>query len=229
VDHRRQHRLPVERDLNNRIVFALGNIFVKTNNNIVIFAHVLMSELETEKDQKVEEMDDDEDDEIEEDDDYDDEDDENVCEYYKCGDYESYVSPAGKRYQKHNATVPDELLIPYIQTMNYTMFEMPDCIIEMDDWCVKIKKYKTHKTSKTKISLTEADEYERAYKEILKLIKRPEVATVICRRPSYIYTSDDLIGNDCCYDSDDMEYAKFTEMGAREVHFYPETNTFELQ
>jgi hypothetical protein len=182
---------------------------------------------------------DDEDDEHDDDDDYDDDDDDHDDDddynddadedtdsvYYEYVSYESYISPAGKRYKKHEATVPDELLIPYIEAMDYKKFEMPDCVIELDDWSAKFKRYRTHEITKKKISLSESN--DRVYKKILRLIKRPEVDNVVCRRPSYIYTSGHKIGNDCCYDSDDMENVKFTETGAREVHFDPRTNTFE--
>ena len=139
--------------------------------------------------------------------------------------YESYISPTGERYLKNNATVPNELLVPYIKHMNYLKFEMTDCTIELFDKkkTAKIKKYFPHKnkTSTWKVPIDET-----LYKRIYSLIKRPEVRRVACFRPSYIYSSKFTVGSDCGYDSDALEDLKFSEAGCLKVTFYPGINAF---
>ena len=131
--------------------------------------------------------------------------------YYQY--YSSYVSPDGRKYRKDESTVPDELLIKYIDHMGYTKFTGGDFEFKYYSGYAKVKEYNIGKYQETrKYTMHDDKEIEE---KLLEMINKDGC---ICHRPSFIYTFDRLIGNDCSF-SDDLEDEEYSGLGSREVQY----------
>ena len=131
--------------------------------------------------------------------------------YYQY--YSSYVSPDGRKYKKDDATVPDELLIKYINHMGYSKFTGDNFVFKYYSGYAKIKEYNIGKYRGTrKYTMHNDKEIEE---KLLEMINKDGC---ICHRPSFIYTSDHLIGNDCSF-SDELEDEEYSDLGSCEVQY----------
>lgn len=130
--------------------------------------------------------------------------------------YHDYISPSGTRYKKHDAAVPHEHLIEYVKCMNYQKFEGRNVVIELDKErkCAKITRYREKYVKASKHYL---DDEAAFYDEIYALLRSGQPVT--CYRPSYMYTSDFLCGNDCGYRSEDLEDEKYSGHGVEEISY----------
>ena len=97
--------------------------------------------------------------------------------YYQY--YSSYTSPDGRKYKKDDSTVPDELLIKYIDHMGYTKFTSDDFEFKYYSGYAKIKEYNIGKYRDTrKYTMHDDKEIEE---KLLEMINRNGC---ICYRPS---------------------------------------------
>jgi len=169
-----------------------------------------------------EEDDDDEEDEEDDEDDEDDSSSEGPCNGRYYTKYYDYISPSGKRYKKHDAAVPHKHLIEYVKCMNYQKFEGKHVVIELDKErkSAKITRYRKKYVKMSKHYLDdETIFYDKIYTLLCSAQPDNAKTSVTCYRPSYMYTSDFLIGNECCYESEDLEDEKYSGPGVEEISY----------
>jgi hypothetical protein len=127
--------------------------------------------------------------------------------YYKL--YPDYIDSIGNIYKKDNATVPDELLISYIDHMGYSKFigDNFEIIYSKDKLCLM-------KHSDCYII---NNNLPKIAKKLIKMLKKG----VVCHRPSFIYTTprDKLIGNDKSLDETTLKEFEYIGPGHREVYY----------
>jgi hypothetical protein len=127
--------------------------------------------------------------------------------YYRL--YPDYIDSIGNIYKKDNATVPDELLISYIDHMGYSKFvgDNFEIIYSKDKLCLM----------KHSDSYIINNNLPKIAKKLIKMLKKG----AICHRPSFIYTTprDKLIETDKSLDENTLKKFEYIGPGHREVYY----------